>query len=1065
MGLRKLIVLIVWLLSLSTAVAQQGGNASLRVAGNSQEGYVASFTIGHFSVGTGDNHYGLLQADGMTAGNGEVGKPDLPTLSTLVRLPRGSRLALSTMTGEETTWDSAVHRGWPLAPVVGAHVKNGAWPGYNPDKKTYSTDAYYRGGDAIEVKHIGTMGREEVYRVTVRPVAYNPVSGSLRFYSTLSATLELTPSELVAPDTTLPVRYLVVSRPEFGEGLQPFVQWKRQEGFEVEEIYADTNKRDVVKALIESRWEDAEGRWPGYILLVGDVAKLQSYLGTTRPEGLNNHATDLYYAEHTGDYLPDALIGRWPVNDTAELRAVVEKTLRYEQCNNLDSNMLRRALLVAGRENSNPAPTTTNGQVNYLKHRLTAMRPTMDTMCYYNPTSENQRDEILADIALGTSFVNYTAHCTTGGWSRPGVGFTTVDTLGCMQPTLYINNCCLSNSFDGTCFGELLLRKPQGGAIGVIGATNSTLWNEDYYWAVGPKHPFSLEPAYDCLHPGAFDMWLDSATATQGGLMAAGNLSVTAFGSPYDKFYWEIYCLLGDPSLRPYTGAPRTITLWVPDSLTVGATSTRISGTNGATVTAMQGGRLLGKALLDQHRSTEIRFNQALDTLPVIFTATMTQAKPVTDTTYMAQPVGLAVAFHDISVADTTVDFTLANIGNDTVFDLAVQLLCDDDSPVTFSETTQIIDTLLPASERPIHMSVNVLRWEQLWKGTLTAYGTNGYVECGEMHLHGRLGGLPPTLKFNLLTQDSVDAATIEASRNYLLRTVAEGLYDSLNVTLSALPTLYTLVNQQSMCVAGFTTPDTITHLHIEATVTRGNYRHDYDLWLIAGSRVDSFEEGCSSFPWDRNSLRPWIIDSTEHHSGAFSMRSAPIGGRQTSDLALNLSLSADDSIIFWARTSSEQNYDKLGFYIDAMHQMSLSGNTGWRRCSFPVAAGSHRLLWRYVKDDSGNTGSDCAWIDDVQMPMAQWDSVYGWFGSFAVPLAIDTPVTSLEQTPTVTPNPTNGIVTITEALSITILDLYGRQRLTCAGPVADLRALPAGSYIAVIDTGSTTVYKLIIKQ
>ena len=35
--------------------------------------------------------------------------------------------------------------------------------------------------------------------------------------------------------------FLIVSRPQFREGLQSFVQWKRQEGFDVVELYVDTN--------------------------------------------------------------------------------------------------------------------------------------------------------------------------------------------------------------------------------------------------------------------------------------------------------------------------------------------------------------------------------------------------------------------------------------------------------------------------------------------------------------------------------------------------------------------------------------------------------------------------------------------------------------------------------------------------------------------------------------------------------------------------------------------------------------------------------------------------------
>ena len=194
-------------------------------------------------------------------------------------------------------------------------------------------------------------------------------------------------------------------------------------------------------------------------------------------------------------------------------------------------------------------------------------------------------------------------------------------------------------------------------------------------------------------------------------------------------------------------------------------------------------------------------------------------------------------------------------------------------------------------------------------------------------------------------------------------------------------------------------------------------------------------------------------------------MRSAPIAGRQTSDMGLDLTLGAADSISFWAKASSEQNYDKLLFYIDGVRQMELSGNAGWRRCAFPIEAGNHRLLWRYVKDDSGDNGSDCGWIDDVQLPLAQWDTQCGWFGTIDTVLAINSPLITPHSSLSIVPNPTNGKVTIEGAVCITLIDLNGRRLMTADGPTIDLGALPAGTYIAAINTGTTIVYEKITRQ
>ena len=52
----------------------------------------------------------------------------------------------------------------------------------------------------------------------------------------------------------------------------------------------------------------------------------------------------------------------------------------------------------------------------------------MDTLCYYNPASDYQMADIAHDINLGASLLNYTAHCTVGGWSHPAMTIGTLDT-------------------------------------------------------------------------------------------------------------------------------------------------------------------------------------------------------------------------------------------------------------------------------------------------------------------------------------------------------------------------------------------------------------------------------------------------------------------------------------------------------------------------------------------------------------------------------------------------------------------------------------------------------------
>ena len=76
-----------------------------------------------------------------------------------------------------------------------------------------------------------------------------------------------------------------------------------------------------------------------------------------------------------------------------------------------------------------------------------------------------------------------------------------------------------------------------------------------------------------------------------------------------------------------------------------------------------------------------------------------------------------------------------------------------------------------------------------------------------------------------------------------------------------------------------------------------------------------------------------------------------------------------DGSISFWRRVSSETGFDVLRFSIDNKPVAQWSGELPWEEVSFPVKAGQRTFMWEYVKDDSGASGQDTAWIDNIRFP------------------------------------------------------------------------------------------------
>ncbi|MBN2790852.1 MAG: T9SS type A sorting domain-containing protein [Candidatus Delongbacteria bacterium] len=128
---------------------------------------------------------------------------------------------------------------------------------------------------------------------------------------------------------------------------------------------------------------------------------------------------------------------------------------------------------------------------------------------------------------------------------------------------------------------------------------------------------------------------------------------------------------------------------------------------------------------------------------------------------------------------------------------------------------------------------------------------------------------------------------------------------------------------------------------------------------------IENFETGdFNKFPWKFSGTKNWIITTSSPYEGSNCIRSADINGNQSAETYLNMDYPSDGFIYFWYKVSSEGNYDFFKFYIDGIEKTRVSGSSTWIYATYPVSAGSHTFKWRYDKDISGDSGSDCAWVD-----------------------------------------------------------------------------------------------------
>jgi PKD repeat protein len=109
-----------------------------------------------------------------------------------------------------------------------------------------------------------------------------------------------------------------------------------------------------------------------------------------------------------------------------------------------------------------------------------------------------------------------------------------------------------------------------------------------------------------------------------------------------------------------------------------------------------------------------------------------------------------------------------------------------------------------------------------------------------------------------------------------------------------------------------------------------------------------------------------WFSQTTTTYYGGDAAQSGDIGNNQTS--TMETTISGKTSVKFYWRVSSETNYDYLRFYIDGVEQHKISGSTSWAQRTYTVSSGTHTLKWSFTKDGSVSSGSDCGWVDKLEL-------------------------------------------------------------------------------------------------
>ena len=466
----------------------------------------------------------------------------------------------------------------------------------------------------VRVSNAGTMRAIVLARIDISPVQYNPVTKTIRVYDRIEARILFTHPDLPAtrkllsrysspfytssysrlpnyPDTSdslitsSPVTYVIVSHPRFKNTLKRFIAWKTRKGFKVITAYTGDpnvgNTTASIKVYLQGLYNNPpEGcQPPSFILFAGDVGLIPAW-------NINAHPSDMFYCEYTSDHIPDVFYGRFAAENEDQMNVLIDKTLEYEQFTMPDDAFLNEVVMTAGADDIN-GPLYGNGQVNYgtINYFNAGNNILSHSYLQPEPAGSNYARDIHNNISDGVAFANYTAHGSQAGWADPSF---TVEDIPLLQNAhkycLMVGNCCKTADFSVGCFAKEITRVANKGALGYIGCSDDSFWDEDYWWACGFKPVNAQGPLYDRAHTGAFDKTfhdhgepLSDYCITMGQMVQAGDLAVEESNSAVKSYYWETYCLLGDPSVSIYYSIPTEIHASFRHEFLTGTTGLNVS--------------------------------------------------------------------------------------------------------------------------------------------------------------------------------------------------------------------------------------------------------------------------------------------------------------------------------------------------------------------------------------------------------------------------------------------------------------------------------------------------------
>ena len=852
--------------------------------------------------------------------------------------------------------------------------------------------------------------------IVVRPFAYNPVTKTLRVYTNMtiamtkvsdngenqkaarkSNTIKVDPEqkamysqrfinfEKSGAKYTFDEDYgelLIICADAYMTNLQPFVEWKNKSGRPTTLVSVSTaggNNIENIKNYVSSIYNDPNHNLE-FLLLVGEFNDI-----TPKNYGSGSGGTcysDNYLGKLEGndDYL-EVLVGRFSVENAADADLQVSKTIYYERDVMAGASWGNKGMGIgyygAG---SGHFGEDDYQHIDLIRDKLLEYTYSIVTEHHGGSGGDASVSTISGTINEGISIINYCNHGDVTLWGVANYSTSNVAALtnDGMLPVVW-SVACLNGKFDyGTCFAESWLRanhngNPTGAVAGMFSFVSQP-WIPPMY---GQDEMVDIL----CRRTGHE---AEPFNHTIGGASLNGSMYVLdmAPGDSYQTF--NTWILFGDPSAVIRTDIPTAMNVTAePAVLMLGMTELSLSvDADYAIATLSMDGEVLASS-----RVVNGQCNMEFPALSNVGNAELViigfnKATYVGEIEVVpAEGAYVTVSGYEMSAPQAdygeTIDLSLnvKNVGVEIANNLDVTMTTESEYLTITSGEGSIAsinpDEVLVIEGFQFEVANDVPDGTRAQIDVNITDGTNVWAGKVMIELHA------PVLELESI---------LVGDNNVSFTFANTGSAPFYGATLSITSCSPDLVFDEDMItttepVAGGETLRLSSNYSVASTVEPGTtFEVAYtfisglfeiqDIFVVNyGTIMEDFESGSFGSEWTFSTANAWTIvnGGVKGTKCAKSMNEGIANSDYNTTLTVNVL--APGELTFMYKVSSESNYDKLHFYMDNQEKGVWSGTVEWSQFTQPVTAGQHTFKWSYTKDGSVNSGSDCAWIDDIIFP------------------------------------------------------------------------------------------------